>query len=184
MGKVDLGAVSAYAIAVKNGFEGTEAEWLASLKPEYTFDDTPTEGSSNPVTSRGVKEYVDSSTPSANAINAMTNDLFNSVTLIGTYNRIATGTTTAENYELTLSESINNFVMIYIAVVSSTYFLGSTFVPVNIFKLGQVLELNCINDQQSLFGGNVKYVSDTSVSGKVVGKTPKLEIYGIGRIVS
>jgi hypothetical protein len=62
--------------------------------------------------------------------------------------------------------------------------LGSTFVPVNIFKLGQVLELNCINDQQSLFGGNIKYASDTSVSGKVVGKTPKLEIYGIGRIVS
>jgi lysophospholipase L1-like esterase len=30
--RIDLGAVSAYAIAVDNGFEGTEAEWLASLK--------------------------------------------------------------------------------------------------------------------------------------------------------
>nr|DAH19296.1 MAG TPA: hypothetical protein [Bacteriophage sp.] len=30
--KVILGAVTAYAIAVKNGFEGTEKEWLASLK--------------------------------------------------------------------------------------------------------------------------------------------------------
>ena len=29
---VDLGPVSAYALAVKNGFTGTEAEWLASLK--------------------------------------------------------------------------------------------------------------------------------------------------------
>ena len=28
----DLGGVSAYALAVKNGFVGTEAEWLASLK--------------------------------------------------------------------------------------------------------------------------------------------------------
>jgi hypothetical protein len=30
--KLDLGAVTAYAIAVKNGFKGTEADWLASLK--------------------------------------------------------------------------------------------------------------------------------------------------------
>ena len=30
--RMDLGAVSAYAIAVENGFEGTEAEWLESLK--------------------------------------------------------------------------------------------------------------------------------------------------------
>lgn len=30
--RIDLGAVTAYAIAVKNGFEGTEEAWLASLK--------------------------------------------------------------------------------------------------------------------------------------------------------
>ena len=30
--KVDMLTISAYGIAVKNGFEGTEAEWLASLK--------------------------------------------------------------------------------------------------------------------------------------------------------
>lgn len=30
--RVDLGATTAYAIAVKNGFKGTEKEWLASLK--------------------------------------------------------------------------------------------------------------------------------------------------------
>ena len=182
MPNIDLGPVSAYAIAVKNGFEGTEQEWLDSLQPKIAFDSTPTEGSSNVVTSDGIKQYVDGATPSSSTINAMTAELFNSVTLIGTYNRQATTTTTAENYTLTLSETIANFVMIYIAVVSSTYFLGSTFVPVNIFRLGQTLELNCINDQQSLFGGNAKYVSDTSVSGKVVGKTPTLKIYGIGRI--
>ena len=32
MSKIDLGAVSTYAIAVENGFSGTEAEWLESLK--------------------------------------------------------------------------------------------------------------------------------------------------------
>lgn len=30
--RIDLGAVTAYAIAAKNGFEGTEKDWLASLK--------------------------------------------------------------------------------------------------------------------------------------------------------
>ena len=29
---VDLGAVTAYAIAVKNGYRGTETDWIASLK--------------------------------------------------------------------------------------------------------------------------------------------------------
>lgn len=32
--KIDLGAVTAYAIAVENGFVGTIAEWLESLKGE------------------------------------------------------------------------------------------------------------------------------------------------------
>lgn len=31
---LDTLCISAYAIAVKNGFEGTEEEWLASLKGE------------------------------------------------------------------------------------------------------------------------------------------------------
>ena len=30
--RVPIGAYSAYAIAVKHGFEGTEEDWLASLK--------------------------------------------------------------------------------------------------------------------------------------------------------
>lgn len=35
--RLDTLCVSAYAIAVKNGFEGTEEEWLASLKTDaYT----------------------------------------------------------------------------------------------------------------------------------------------------
>ena len=39
--RIDLGAVTAYAIAVKNGFEGTEAAWLASLKGENGVDGHP-----------------------------------------------------------------------------------------------------------------------------------------------
>jgi hypothetical protein len=31
--RLDTLTISAYAIAVKNGFEGTEKEWLESLKP-------------------------------------------------------------------------------------------------------------------------------------------------------
>lgn len=35
---IDVLCIDAYAIAVKNGFEGTEAEWLASLKGENGKD--------------------------------------------------------------------------------------------------------------------------------------------------
>ena len=34
VGKLDLLMVSAYGVAVKNGFQGTEEEWLESLKGE------------------------------------------------------------------------------------------------------------------------------------------------------
>lgn len=49
--------LSAYEVAVKNGYEGTEAEWLESLKA-YDFDTTPTEDSTNPVTSGGVYTMI------------------------------------------------------------------------------------------------------------------------------
>ena len=43
--RIDLGAVTAYAIAVKNGFKGTEAAWLASLKGDNGADGyTPVKG--------------------------------------------------------------------------------------------------------------------------------------------
>ena len=35
---IDVLCISAYAIAVKNGFEGTEEEWLESLKGEKGAD--------------------------------------------------------------------------------------------------------------------------------------------------
>lgn len=40
--KVDVITIDAYAVAVRNGFEGTEAEWLASLKGEK--GNTPQKG--------------------------------------------------------------------------------------------------------------------------------------------
>ncbi len=49
--------LSAYEVAVKNGYEGTETEWLESLKA-YDFDTTPTEDSTNPVTSGGVYTMI------------------------------------------------------------------------------------------------------------------------------
>ena len=38
METIDLGAVTAYAIAVENGFTGTQAQWLESLKPTKGVD--------------------------------------------------------------------------------------------------------------------------------------------------
>lgn len=38
----------------------SDKTWVASDEPLYTFDETPTENSSNPVTSKGIKKYVDS----------------------------------------------------------------------------------------------------------------------------
>ena len=50
--------LTAYGIAVKHGFQGTEAEWLASLKAEITIDDVPTSGSDNAVSSGGVYSEI------------------------------------------------------------------------------------------------------------------------------
>ena len=47
--------VTAYAIAVKHGFEGTEEEWLASLQgKDAVVDPMPAEGSGNAAGSGGV----------------------------------------------------------------------------------------------------------------------------------
>lgn len=38
----------------------SDKTWVSSDEPLYTFDETPTENSSNPVTSKGIKRYFDS----------------------------------------------------------------------------------------------------------------------------
>lgn len=42
MKEFDLGAVTAYALAVKNGFKGTEQEWLTSLIPNLSIGEVKT----------------------------------------------------------------------------------------------------------------------------------------------
>ncbi len=68
MSRLNLGAITAYAIAVKHGFEGTEEEWLASLKGEkgengVTVDTELSETSENPlqnkVITKALNEKVD-----------------------------------------------------------------------------------------------------------------------------
>ena len=64
--RIDLGAVTAYAIAVKNGFKGTEAAWLASLKgAKGEKGDQGPQGEAGPVGAEGkTPEYgVDYGTP-------------------------------------------------------------------------------------------------------------------------
>ena len=65
MSRLNLGPITAYAIAVKHGFEGTEEEWLASLKGEngVTVDTELSETSENPlqnkVITKALNEKVD-----------------------------------------------------------------------------------------------------------------------------
>ena len=116
-------------------------------------------------------------------IDGQVDSLFNNYALLGTYAKKDTSTTTAENYTLALSESLAHFVMIFVAVRSGVYVMGSAMMPLSFFKTGGVTaELNCMNDQGTGYFCNVKWVSDSSVSGKVSGKAQKIEIYGVGRI--
>ena len=72
--RIDLGAVTAYAIAVKNGFKGTEAAWLASLKgakgDRGEKGDQGPQGETGPVGAEGkTPEYgVDYGTPEQIAV--------------------------------------------------------------------------------------------------------------------
>lgn len=58
----DLGAVTAYGIAVDNGFEGTETEWLASLKGEkgesVVVDSALSSTSTNPVQNKTIYDAL------------------------------------------------------------------------------------------------------------------------------
>ncbi len=56
-GEQGVAGLSAYEVAVANGYEGTEEQWLASLVP--TLDTYPTEDSTNGATSGGIFEMLD-----------------------------------------------------------------------------------------------------------------------------
>lgn len=63
---LDVLTIDAYGVAVRNGFEGTEAEWLASLKGEkgdkgdVEVDSEIIEGSPNPVSGGAIFELLKS----------------------------------------------------------------------------------------------------------------------------
>lgn len=63
MSRLNLGAITAYAIAKKHGFEGTEEEWLESLKGKdgesAKTDDEISSTSTNPVQNKVIKEELD-----------------------------------------------------------------------------------------------------------------------------
>ena len=77
--------------------EGNEAEqyiWQniqVQAGQVLTFDNTPTEGSQNPVTSEGIKNYVDNNVPDVDLSNyytkTETDDLLNNIDLSNYYNK-------------------------------------------------------------------------------------------------
>lgn len=138
-----------------------------------------------------LKSDLENVKPSAAAVNPLTKALFNDYTLLYKYARTGSLGEKEEFNDAALSESIQNFTMLYVMVTSNQFILGSTYIPVSMFAITlpdvsdrSYFELNFINDQQNLFGGNVRYASDTTISGKIVGNTKALLVYGIGRVAN
>lgn len=58
--------------------------------------------------------------------------------------------------------------------------MGCSTIPAQFFKnSGLHFELNCMNDQEKLFHGNIHYENDTTVSGKISGESTGFEVYGL-----
>jgi hypothetical protein len=57
--EIDVLCLSAYAIAVKNGFEGTEEEWLESLKGEKGDSYIITEADKQEIAEMVKSEFTD-----------------------------------------------------------------------------------------------------------------------------
>lgn len=95
----------------------------------------------------------------------------------------------SQEYEVTLSGNLSQYAYLYCGVGSTVWVLGGTFLPMSVFcdnlpnqSDKGYYEMNFINDQKDLFGGNVRYVSNTKVKGKFVGKATWINIYGVGKI--
>lgn len=126
-----------------------------------------------------MKKYIDE-----DGLPEVLNAAYTEYQLLGKYSRNdSTTIPDPENFTITFSESLNNFAMIFLAVRSGTYVMGSSFIPVEFFKSGLQYELNCINDKGDSYHGNLKYLTDTTASGKISGKTSGFEVYGFLRIV-
>ena len=130
-----------------------------------------------------IKEHVHNEYVLKDSLSNNLNSAYADYVLLASYDRKDTTTyPEPENFTLTFSESINNFAMLFLCVRSATYVLGSTFIPTEFFKSGVQFELNCINDQEKAFHGNLKYLTDTTGSGKLSGYSPRFEVYGFLRI--
>lgn len=99
---VDLGPVSAYALAVKYGYSGTEAEWVAEMESKRleavtaasNAQSAATEASqSNTESANSAKVSADSATASANSAS----EASDSATLAESYTHGSTGTREGED---------------------------------------------------------------------------------------
>ena len=90
---------------------------------------------------------------------------------------------TAESFELTLSNPITNYVFLFVCVKATNYAMGCSTIPAQFFKnSGLYFELNCMNDQQKLFHGNIHWVDDNTVAGKISGESTGFEVYGLMKL--
>lgn len=126
-----------------------------------------------------MRKYVDE-----NTLSAILNKQMEDYVLLAQYNRQdITTIPNAEKFTITLPESIENFMFIFFCVRATGYAMGCSTVPTKFFKnSGLWFELNCMNDQEKLFCGNVQYVNDTTVSGKISEESTGFEVYGILRV--
>ena len=89
----------------------------------------------------------------------------------------------AEKFTLTIKEPLTNYVFLFLCVRATGYAMGCSTIPAQFFKnSGLYFELNCMNDQEKLFRGNIQYVNDTTVSGKISGESTGFEIYGLLKV--
>lgn len=99
---VDLGPVSAYALAVKHGYTGTEAEWVAEMEAKRLEAVTAASNAQSSATaaSQSQTESANSATASANSATASANSASaasDSATLAESYTHGGTGTRDGED---------------------------------------------------------------------------------------
>lgn len=126
-----------------------------------------------------MKKYVDE-----NQIPNLINQGFKDYTLLASYTRIdATTIPEQEKFTLTTLEPITNYVFLFVCVRVPGYAMGCSTIPTQFFKnSGLCFELNCMNDQENLYHGNIKYINDTTVSGKISGESTGFEVYGLLKV--
>ena len=126
-----------------------------------------------------MKKYVDES-----QIPNLINQGFENYTLLASYTRAdKTTMPEAEKFTLTTKEPLTNYVFLFVCVRATGYAMGCSTIPSQFFKnSGLYFELNCMNDQEKLFHGNIYYVDDNTVTGKISGESTGFEVYGLLKV--